>query len=55
MSARPPCDARRRKKSDEQRHACVADIDARINLVPPKFYFPPDPDEVAKNYQKYTR
>ena len=28
-------------------------IDGLINIVPPNFYFPPDPDEVAKKYQKY--
>ena len=30
-------------------------IDGLINIVPPNFYFPPDPDEVAKKYQKYTK
>ena len=31
-----------------------ADIDSLIEMVPPQFYFPPDPDEVAKKYHKYT-
>ena len=30
------------------------DIDGLINIVPPKFYFPPDPDEMARKFQKYT-
>ena len=33
--------------------ARLADIDGLIAMVPPKFYFPPDPDEVASKYQKY--
>ena len=31
-----------------------ADIDSLINIVPPKFYFPPDPDEMAKKFQKHV-
>ena len=30
------------------------DIDGLINIVPPKFYFPPDPEEMARKFQKYT-
>ena len=32
----------------------LADIDNLINMVPAKFYFPPDPDEQARKYQKFT-
>lgn len=31
-----------------------ADMDSLIAIIPPNFYFPPDPDEVAKKFQKYT-
>ena len=32
----------------------LTDIDELINTVPPKFYFPPDPEEIARKFQKYT-
>ena len=31
-----------------------ADLEALIAMVPPKFYLPPDPDEVAQKFLKYT-
>ena len=37
--------------------SCVcarADIDRLITMVPPKFYFPANPEEVARKFQKYT-
>jgi hypothetical protein len=33
---------------------CYTDIDGLINIVPPKFYFPPDADEMARKFLKYT-
>ena len=31
-----------------RRAATRTDLDALIAMVPPKYYFPPDPDEMAK-------
>ena len=34
--------------------AALTDFANLIEMVPPKFYLPPDADEVAKRFQKYT-
>ena len=48
MRRRHPLARASARRTSTRVASTAADLDSLIMMVPPKFYFPPDPDELAK-------